>query len=538
MNPLKNLTIKKKLILIPAIAIVGFAVYLIFNAVAAKQNQQQLMHLMQVNVPALILNKENLTRIKRMQAVFEAAVESGDEDSLALAQSTLDRFHEALGKLRSLGQVEASTYKLFGQQVDAYFKEMYEHSEALLNMAHTGDEQAHQQTHQARFKQVLKEAQHLQERSQTDLDQQVLQTNERAEELVGIGLMISIGVVFILLLVAVNVIRTITGSIELVVSSLRDIADGEGDLTSRIHYQGRDEIGELVTCFNRFIKKLHTDIGEMIDSMEGLAVIAEQLQGSSSDSGARTASDFGSVEEVHSGLQEMLSSIRHVTENASSASQAAVDANREAEEGGKVVALAIQQTGDLANEVKEGAAVIEKLKADTENVTVILDTIKSIADQTNLLALNAAIEAARAGEQGRGFAVVADEVRTLASRTQKSTLEIQQVVEELQRGAGLAVEAMGSGQQKAVSSVEQSKQVGEVLRSITDRVATISGMNEQIAAEMEQQQQSSGGIQHNIDTIQQNAQKAIKGSETLTTISHSVQDISQRLQKIGSGFKV
>jgi methyl-accepting chemotaxis protein len=251
-----------------------------------------------------------------------------------------------------------------------------------------------------------------------------------------------------------------------------------------------------------------------------------------------SANQNRATEQVSLVVEEMVTSVQAVSSNANSASEAANQADKAAKDGRDIVTKTVASINGLAEEVERAGEVIRKLEADTENVGTILDVIKGIAEQTNLLALNAAIEAARAGEQGRGFAVVADEVRTLASRTQDSTQEIQKVIEELQTAARSAVEVMGQSKHRAQTSVEQAAQTGESLAAITERVEAITEMNMQIATAAEQQERAAYSIKENVLGIKDTSETTMRSIQKVEEASSSLVDISGNLHRVTGDFKV
>lgn len=237
-------------------------------------------------------------------------------------------------------------------------------------------------------------------------------------------------------------------------------------------------------------------------------------------------------------MNEMTATVQEVARNAADASDAAHAADSEAVNGNLIVDNVTSAINDLALEVQESAGTIATLEENAEQIGTVLDVIRGIAEQTNLLALNAAIEAARAGEQGRGFAVVADEVRTLASRTQDSTREIQSMIERLQEGSKSAVLAMDQSQKKTERVVEQAHKAGEALTSITMAVSRIADMNTQIATAAEQQSAVSEDINENVVGINTLAIDAAGSAEHTTANSQDLERVAADLQDAISTFKV
>jgi len=319
---------------------------------------------------------------------------------------------------------------------------------------------------------------------------------------------------------------------------LKDIAEGEGDLTIRVPVNTKDEIGELGNNFNTFVEKLRGIISEIASATSQLASSAEEMASVTEQTSAGVANQKQETEQVATAITEMTATVQEVASNAEKASTAAADADSEAKGGNKVVSGTVQAISDLAREIETSAGVIEKLKSDSENIGTVLDVIKGIAEQTNLLALNAAIEAARAGEQGRGFAVVADEVRTLAQRTQESTSEIESLIDALQGGAEQAVDVMTQSRERASSTVERAEHAGESLSSITRAVETILQMNTHIATAAEEQSSVSEEINRNVVNIQNISEQTAEGASQTSSSSVELARLGERLQTLVGQFKV
>ena len=341
-----------------------------------------------------------------------------------------------------------------------------------------------------------------------------------------------------LVAVAMYITASVTANISRIVSSLKEIASGEGDLTKRIRQTSEDEFGELVFWFNSFIEKLQSIIKDVVESIEPLTSTSRELGTLAHESENVSSEQLESTVSVNRSMNEMFQSLNENASNTSNAAEAASYANEQAKTGHGIVKDTIQTINELAQEVAKAGETIHQLESDTANVGAILDVIQGIASQTNLLALNAAIEAARAGEHGRGFAVVADEVRTLASRTQESTEEIHSVIDQLQKTARVISEVMAAGQSKAEQSVSQAGDAGNSLEAITTRVEQINVMNTQIASATEEQQQTSHFIQQAIDEISQSAQLAAEGSAKVASSTEQLQSVTQRLETVARQFKV
>ena len=301
--------------------------------------------------------------------------------------------------------------------------------------------------------------------------------------------------------------------------ALEDIAEGEGDLTRRIKVKGKDEVAALSRGFNLFFIKIHTAISEVSDATEQLAAAAEEMSNITEQNSRGIQKQKAETESVASSMTEMASTAQEMAKHAERAAASTSEVDKHAVQGKDIVANTRQIISQLATEVERVSDVIKNLEGQGEKISTIAEVIRDIAEQTNLLALNAAIEAARAGEQGRGFAVVADEVRNLASRTQQSTKEIEDMIQGLQSGTREAAEAMEQGRARAHDSVEQANLAENTLNEITMAVHDVMSMNTQIAKAAAQQGSVSEEISRNINTITEVADSTNEGMEQMAKAS-------------------
>lgn len=344
--------------------------------------------------------------------------------------------------------------------------------------------------------------------------------------------------IFITVIVLTILLSRLTAPLVTLQRAMDDIASGEADLTRRLTVTGEDEIGKLATSFNTFVGNIHGLIEDFKGSSENLATMVSNMSKAAAQSSHEMEDQRSETEMVAAAVSEMSSAAGEIAQNAQQAAQAAQDADQEGLVVGETVQSAISSIQTLANEIERATQVIGELENEVSSISSVLEVIRGIAEQTNLLALNAAIEAARAGEQGRGFAVVADEVRSLAGKTQDSTEEINSTIERLQKGAHSAVEVMANSQKVSIDTVSKAGSAGESLERIASAVSTISDMNIQIAAASEEQTAVIEDISRNVtnisDATERTAQAAVETANTSETLAEIGQSIKEKVNR----FKV
>ena len=539
MSLLNSLSIKTKILSLTGVAVLGFIVSILVNTNMNTANSERLQTIQKTFFPVVEISKANLVRLSRLEELFSTAVSTGEMDFVNAAEKVRKEVTDALAKLETIWPERAAEVGDTRNAFNAYFTAAKKLSGGMIDGTL---EPSLMSSSIDTMNTALATARKLMQKYSDDgleaFNQTVAQSNEAAQNALSIGLVVTLVTLVFLAFVAWSTSSSINTAVNSLLTSLKDIASGEGNLTRRISKSSNDEIGEVVDWFNQFVDKLHRSIGEVVATTRPLSGVSGDLGSLTSETSQITEQQNRATEEVSFVVDEMVASVKNVSVNASSAAQAAREADQAAKEGRTIVNDTVKSINALAGEVERASEVIRKLEADTANVGSILDVIKGIAEQTNLLALNAAIEAARAGEQGRGFAVVADEVRTLASRTQDSTQEIQAVIEELQSAARSAVEVMSSSKERAQTSVSQAAKTDESLQAITSKVESITAMNSQIASATDRQEQAAHSIKDNVVGIKDTSATAMASMQKVAAASRSLTEIAQTLQRITGQFKV
>ncbi len=349
-----------------------------------------------------------------------------------------------------------------------------------------------------------------------------------------------IAIALLAMLISISILfkTTVGRRLNMVTERLRGISIGDGDLTQRIEVRGNDEISRMSSYFNDFIVKIHDTIARLTDTVEKVGKSVQELDAITAEVSDGASLQQQETSSIAAAVTEMSATSANVNQSAANAAAETTSADTAAGHGKEIVNQSVDSINQLSSEVSSAASSIRDLAQQADNIGTVLDVIRGIAEQTNLLALNAAIEAARAGEQGRGFVVVADEVRTLASRTQESTEEIQSMIENLQNGTRKAVTVMDKSQSQAEKTVEMASSAGQSLDQIVAAMEAISSMNKEIAHAVNEQQDTAQSVSHNVNKIQSVAEETANNSQMARQSSDSVSQQITGLKSLVQRFKV
>ncbi|GAA0373918.1 hypothetical protein GCM10009092_42680 [Bowmanella denitrificans] len=539
MNILNKMPVATKIFLIPVIATLSFVIYLLITVSTALNNSTMLDQAREVQFPALQSSASTLVQMQKLRDTLSSAVTTGDEDAITAASNIAAEVRNALDDIAAMSADFSADIQKIGGSFDNYYKVAFGLSESMVqgtaDFSKIGElsEQMNQSYdnaigHMATFR----------DQQQQAFEKAFQNSNEANDTLISTGIVMALITTVILFATAFPIVTGIKGSIVEVVRSLKDIAREDGDLTVRIQTKSQDEIGELVHWFNQFMEKLQTVVKDIVNASLPLSQLAQNLHQLTEETNRTIDVQQNSATHAKRAVDTMSESVASVAQSAALAADAAGEASGAAGQGQKVVDETVQSIQQLADNVRASAEVIQKLETDSNKVGTVLDVIKGIAEQTNLLALNAAIEAARAGEQGRGFAVVADEVRTLASRTQQSTEEIQATIEQLQNAARSAVTVMEKGTERANGSVQTANKAGDSLSVITSTINRITDMNRQIAGATDEQQSVARSIVGHVDEIHHRTEQTSASSAKLASVSRELAELAGNLEAIAKQFRV
>lgn len=537
---LSSLKISQKLGLLVSIAILAFLISQGFAFMTERSNSDRLSEVKDRLYPTLELTTINEGQLKLMEQQISGSVTTGDDQQLESTQAYRNTIATNLEKIAELSPTQADTIEKLNRNLNNYYDNATRIAASIIDgsadFSRIGDDAAQ---NAERLKKLQEDLKAMRETNRAKFQSAISETVTASSNAQTLALIILVVTVIVLIVFSLVIGRSISSSLTQIIDSLKNMASGEGDLTQRLNYEGRDELRELVNQFNLFVAKLHNSFAATIsDDVNGLNTATGNLTSASRTNLERISSQAQSISSTRNSVDELVKSVEEVAGFASSASDQTQDAARFAQSGQEKVQNNVSTIRELVNEIENTAGLVNQFDEFSARVGGLLDTIQTVAEQTNLLALNAAIEAARAGEHGRGFAVVADEVRGLAVRTHKATEEIQSVISELSKLSSSAVTSMKSSVNKAHEGVEATTESGEILSRILQNVQQISELNEQIAAATYEQSTTFNEVTTYMTDMHRNAEAVMESTDELDGVSRDIQSVSNGLQTVASQFRV
>ncbi|SMF55093.1 methyl-accepting chemotaxis sensory transducer [Alteromonadaceae bacterium Bs31] len=539
MNVLRSISIRSKILLIPLVGALGFFAFLFVSMYLIGSAVSNLKSAREQQFPLLQVASENLNRLEKIQETLSYAVSSDETAGLEAADDLAEAFRKELQGAVKIDPNSKAELNELVSLFDDYYKKAHTISAGMLDGSIDWSSVAELSKEMADALEKIKgKLDGFYGHKLVTFNEAFVNAERQSERVFTIGIALGVVLFLALLITSALVSSMIKRSLDRLIERLKDIAEDNGDLTLRLRTRNKDEIGEVVRWFNTFMDKLQSVMQQIVETAPPLANLASDVNKLSGNITHTLGSQNRSVSDSKSNIELMSHNVASIAQNAAEAANAAKMADEEAVKGQSIVGNTVESIQTLSNSINQASEVIVKLNEDTISVNVVLDVIKGIAEQTNLLALNAAIEAARAGEQGRGFAVVADEVRGLASRTQESTEEINSILAQLQSAAQAAVHTMEESTNAVESSVEQANRAGQSLQAITDTVNTINAMNEQIATATDDQQSIANQLVDEAERIREQTEDNAGSAGQLSGVSEQLNGLAVNLEQITRQFKV
>lgn len=532
-----NISITKKIHAITLVAVVAFFAIVYVNYSAMQSNQVALNELEESTYKVLNLTADNLTKIQKLDEFYTQAVTFGDQELLTNAEETTQKLRTNLAQLAQIDNsyVKGSsqeTLNRFTLIADKIARSMIDGTADFSKI----QEDAKQKT--AFYETLLAEFQQAQKKADERFAQLVHDTKERGSSALTTMLILALVSLVLVVLLATWIANTIGSAAGEAAHNLKLLGDGQGSLSTQLNVRSQDEIGQVSLNFNAFIALLKKSVLEVMAVVEPLMENSTRLVQGMEKAESATHQQTSDAEIVHQSMEEMKQSVGDISHSAANASEAAQLAEKEVEQSKQQIQVSVNESRTLSEEINRAATTINKLADDTQNVTQILNVITSIAEQTNLLALNAAIEAARAGEQGRGFAVVADEVRELASRTAKSTNEIRDLLTVLTEAANESVTAMTSARDMASNNAQAAEQTGHSIEQISEQILAINTMNAQIATATEEQTSVAAMVVDNVSSMHRSFEDTMQSLNEVRDVAKNLHYLSDNLLDSTAKFKI
>ena len=536
---LNNVKIIYKLSLIVICAIAAFGVNVYFSASGLISSQKDLVKLEEELYMMVQLAAVNTVLLKRGDELYSQAVSFGEKELKQSALKSINRLMENLDKLSRLEKDEKQKVERIQDSIRQY----QQYSTGIVDFMLSGNSDFSSIQNKIRSKEdIFSKANELLDAHKVSVDRRfkatVSHAREQGETTLRLILIFGSALMVFMVIVAISVTRAISRSMLSISESLQQLAEGNGNLNHRLPDEGEDELGKVSMFFNAFMNILLHAVREVVNVSIPLGELANRLVDTTNN--ARNQMQEQSENAHHAGgaMEEFRSSIHEIAQSAAKASTEVKKSSEAIQEGQDIVSKTMDNSRSFADQINQAATSVTNLADDVKSVNSILDVIQSIAEQTNLLALNAAIEAARAGEQGRGFAVVADEVRSLASRTGEATKEIFSVLDKLSANASESVELMSQSQEFSVLNEKYSNATGAALSNIYSSIGSLSAINETVATATEEQSHVVEGLMEIMSTMSNNVNQCVASFSELDQVSQGLHNASESLISATNQFNL
>ncbi|ATC93940.1 methyl-accepting chemotaxis protein [Pseudoalteromonas tunicata] len=531
-----NLSITKKIHAITSIAVLVFLISSVINYNAIRDNEKSLKELESSTFKVVQLATANKFLLEKLDELYTQAVTFGDADLVTKAQETATKIKDNLTELARLDSVyqgqEARQLQEYAAISGKIANGMIDGSADFSKIQQDAQEKT------KKYEALLDSFKTINSKADARFIELIQATQNRSQDALFMMLAISSVMLLGLVILAVFIARGIGHSASDAARSLELLANGGGSLSSQLAVRSHDEIGQVSINFNGFMSLLKGSVLNIMAVVEPLMENSTRLVQGMEKAENATNQQTSDAEVVRQSMEEMKQSVGDISSSAASAAHAAQTAEKEVEQSLRQIKLSVETSQALSNEIDSASATIDKLANDTQNVSQILNVITAIAEQTNLLALNAAIEAARAGEQGRGFAVVADEVRELASRTAKSTNEIRELLTALTGAANVSVNAMNTARDMAKNNANAAQQTGGSIKKISEQILAINGMNAQIAAATEEQTSVAAMVVDNVSNMHRSFEDTLQSLAQVRQVATNLHNLSDNLLDATSKFEL
>lgn len=537
----KDISLTLKLSLPPAVALIGMLLFVIYTSLQLSNNDTRLVALEVQSYPTLENADAVIFQFSRIPSMLNSAVAAGEMETLNDARKVVLAIkikQQSLEALTQGQQDRSEELRAWTNAVNRYADNAFSATEQLLKGTAFDDLRPNLDRMASDLQLAQKAGEQFRTHAYDDFQTSLAQTRTDNATTTRVGFGLSIALILLVSIGSVMVIRSVMSNIHGVIDSLEAIASGDGDLTRRVNVETNDEIGVMINLFNGFLDKLQATIRLIVDSAGPLTGMSKELYRLTQGAEENARSQQDHTDSISRDISTMTGSIEEVARRSQQASQEAGAASKQSETARQNIVSLSSSISDLGSSVLGSVQAMQQLEEETQQVGSVLTVIRSIADQTNLLALNAAIEAARAGEQGRGFAVVADEVRNLAQKTAASTAEIQKIIQRLQSSANGVLNVMTLNGEKAQASIERSVMATQTLEAIALAVRQIDELNAGIAEFTQEQIGLSSSIQQDTEVLQRDTQATTHGADATARLGEQLVSTGDQLRAATAQFRV